>query len=318
MHDLYNFIWFLIIGVVCGGGAWVVSMLMSGGGRGIVADILVGTVGAFMGAIGADLFSITVMGFWGSFLIWMMGSIVLLVVFKTIFRNANPSQYLLSTQLKAKVLLTKGRERLSEMPEIDGTGGHEPRDRHESKVYRLPEMGMSFINERGSMTLTKKAVLLTLLMAAGFSSVQAAQNTDYHPTNDGGNFGLGLEVGQPGNWGVVGKIWVDRENAFAPAVKFDNGGVAILQLDYLWHDFDIIHMKDSTGSMPLYIGVGGDLSLQNNVQIAPRVPVGISYIFDKKNVPLDIYLQAVPTLWFYTNGTTSFNVYGELGAHYYF
>ncbi len=58
-----------------------------------------------------------------------------------------------------------------------------------------------------------------------------------------------------------GKIWVDRVNAFAPAVKFDDGGTAILQLDYLWHNFDIIHMKDTDGEMPLYIGLGGDLVL---------------------------------------------------------
>jgi hypothetical protein len=77
-------------------------------------------------------------------------------------------------------------------------------------------------------------------------------------------------------------------------------------------------MKETNGEMPLYIGVGGDLLLQTTVQIAGRVPVGISYIFDKKNVPVDIYLQAVPTLWFFSGGLTSFDIYGELGAHYYF
>jgi hypothetical protein len=45
--------------------------------------------------------------------------------------------------------------------------------------------------------------------------------------------------------------------------------------------------------------------------------VGISYIFDKKNFPVDIYLQAVPTLWFFTASLTIFNVYGEMGAHIY-
>jgi hypothetical protein len=33
---------------------------------------------------------------------------------------------------------------------------------------------------------------------------------------------------------------------------------------------------------------------------------------------VDIYLQAVPTIWFPTGGETIFDVYGELGAHYYF
>jgi hypothetical protein len=157
-----------------------------------------------------------------------------------------------------------------------------------------------------------------IVTGALFSPLSARADSDYHPTNDGGNFGLGLEVGQPGDWGITGKIWVDRVNAFQPAVKFDSGGDVILQLDYLWHNFDIIQMRDTAGEMPLYIGLGGDLLLQNTVQIAGRIPVGISYIFDKRNVPVDIYLQAVPTVWFFNDGVTSFDVYGELGAHYYF
>ena len=139
----------------------------------------------------------------------------------------------------------------------------------------------------------------------------------YHPTNDGGSFGLGLEIGDPGNWGITGKLWVDRVNAFQPAVKFNSGGSAILQFDYLWHNFDIIRMEGE-GSMPLYIGLGGNLLLQSTVAVAGRVPVGISYIFDKRNVPVDIYLQAVPTLWFFSAGLSRLDVYGELGAHFYF
>jgi hypothetical protein len=145
-----------------------------------------------------------------------------------------------------------------------------------------------------------------------------ADSSGYTPTQYGGNFGLGLEFGEPGNWGGTAKIWLDRDNAVQPAVKFNDGGTAILQLDYLWHNFDIIEMKDSSGEMPLYIGVGGNLVLQDTVEIAARIPVGISYIFNKRNVPVDIYLQAVPTIWFPNGGQSVFDVYGELGAHYYF
>ena len=170
------------------------------------------------------------------------------------------------------------------------------------------------------MFLDFRKVLMISLMMAGVSllPLRSRADSDYHPSNYGGNFGLGLEVGDPGNWGITGKIWIDRVNAFQPAVKFDNGGDAILQLDYLWHNFDIIQMRDTDGEMPLYIGLGGDLLLQDTVQIAGRIPLGISYIFDKRNVPIDIYLQAVPTLWFFSGGLTTFDVYGELGAHYYF
>src|SRR5258708_2272056 len=68
----------------------------------------------------------------------------------------------------------------------------------------------------------------------------------YAPTRDGGNFGLGLELGDPGSWGITGKFWVDRKNAFQGAVKLP-GGAALLQLDYLWHDFDLIHVQRTDG-----------------------------------------------------------------------
>jgi hypothetical protein len=156
------------------------------------------------------------------------------------------------------------------------------------------------------------------LMMAGIFLWPASGKADggYAPTEYGGNFGLGLELGDPGTWGVSGKVWIDRRNAFQGAVKIP-GGAAILQLDYLWHDFDLIHMKRSEGEWPFYIGVGGDLSLVNPAALGARLPIGMSYIFDKKNVPVDIYLQVVPTLWFYSGGAT-FNFYPEVGAHYYF
>ncbi len=137
----------------------------------------------------------------------------------------------------------------------------------------------------------------------------------YSPTRDGGNFGLGLELGDPGSWGITGKYWIDRKNAFQGAVKLP-GDAALLQLDYLWHDFDLIHVRRSDGEMPFYIGVGGNLDLNTPAALAGRLPIGLSYIFEKKSLPLDLYLQVVPTLWFYSGGT-SLRVYPEFGAHLY-
>lgn len=158
------------------------------------------------------------------------------------------------------------------------------------------------------------------LMMLGMSLLiaSAKAETDYHPTTQGGNFGLGLEFGGPGSWGATAKIWTSRRTAFQLAMKFDEGGSALAQADYLWHTFSVIHMNGTKGEMPLYVGLGANLLFSNPTAFAGRVPLGISYIFDKKNVPVDIYLQAVPTLWFFTNSVTDFKVYGELGAHYYF
>jgi hypothetical protein len=156
------------------------------------------------------------------------------------------------------------------------------------------------------------------LVLAGMMEWPAFAKADsgYTPTQYGGNFGLGLELGDPGAWGISGKVWIDRRNAFQGAVKIP-GGSAILQLDYLWHDFSLIHIKGGSGEWPFYIGVGGDLSLDSPVNLGARVPIGMSYIFNKKNVPVDIYLQLVPTLWFYERGASLY-LYPEVGAHFYF
>jgi len=135
------------------------------------------------------------------------------------------------------------------------------------------------------------------------------------PIAGGGNFGLGLELGDPGTWGAVGKIWVDKENAFQPALKLGNGAT-LLQLDYLWHDYDVIH--PSRGLLPLYSGVGGDLNLQGSVALGARGVVGISYMFNKPDVPVDIYVQVVPEIWFYSGGVSTFYLYGDVGSRYYF
>jgi hypothetical protein len=156
------------------------------------------------------------------------------------------------------------------------------------------------------------------LLAAIFAApICANADEDFHPTNDGGNFGLGVELGEPGTWGVTGKLWISGVMAFQPAVKFTDTSDVILQLDCLWHHFELIHTEETQGRMPIYFGIGGNLLLQNNPVAAGRIPVGISYIFNQRNFPVDVYLQAVPTLWFFSGGLMRLDINGELGAHFY-
>jgi len=164
------------------------------------------------------------------------------------------------------------------------------------------------------MRMSKEILKFMLIAALSMAMPSFVKAGDSSPILGGGNFGLGLELGDPGAWGASGKIWVDKENAFQPALKLGNG-TTLLQLDYLYHDYGIIHPK--SGLLPLYIGFGGDLSLQSTVAAGARGVVGISYMFDKPNVPVDIFVQVAPTLWFYSAGT-QFDVYGELGSRYYF
>ena len=159
-----------------------------------------------------------------------------------------------------------------------------------------------------------KILRVVLILGVGMGFFASAWAGD-SPVKGGGNFGIGLELGDPGTWGAVGKIWLDKVNAFQPAVKLGNGA-ALLQLDYLWHDYDVIHPKK--GWMPLYFGAGGDLSLQNSVALGARGVVGISYMFNDVQVPVDIYVQVVPEIWFYSGGVSTFYLYGNVGSRYYF
>ena len=160
--------------------------------------------------------------------------------------------------------------------------------------------------------MRKRVLFLGLMVTLGWLGMVKAGES---PIRGGGNFGLGLELGDPGTWGPVGMIWIDRENSFQPALKLGNGS-ALFQLDYLWHDYSLI--KPSKGMMPFYIGVGGDLNVQGTVVIGARGVVGIDYLFNQENVPVDIYVQAVPEIWFGSGGTSAFYVYGNVGSRYYF
>ncbi len=141
-----------------------------------------------------------------------------------------------------------------------------------------------------------------------------AQGTE-SPVTGGGDFGLGLVLGAPGDWGVTGKYWMDEKDAFQGAVKLDGGGT-VLQFQYLWHDYDLIH--PAQGAFPFYIGAGGDLALGGGaVAVAGCVPLGLDYLFRRRSLPLDIFVEVVPTLWF-SGGGISLQIYGDVGSRFYF
>ena len=132
------------------------------------------------------------------------------------------------------------------------------------------------------------------------------------PVVGGGNFGIGLEAGSPGDFGASGEFWIDQQSAFQGEVKFSGG--TLFQFAYLWHDFDLI--KANNGAFAFYIGVGGDVSVSGGFAAAAEAPVGITYLFQRSAIPIDIYVQAEPTLWL--TPATLFQIYGNVGARYYF
>jgi uncharacterized membrane protein YeaQ/YmgE (transglycosylase-associated protein family) len=58
--------------------------LVDGGGLGIIGDIVIGVLGAFLGAFLANVFGVAVYGFWGVLGMSILGAIVLLVILRMI------------------------------------------------------------------------------------------------------------------------------------------------------------------------------------------------------------------------------------------
>ncbi len=75
--EIHNFVWFLIVGGLAG---WIASVLVEGSGLGVIGDIVVGVIGAFVGAFFAYQFDITVYGFWEVLGMAVLGSVVLLLI----------------------------------------------------------------------------------------------------------------------------------------------------------------------------------------------------------------------------------------------
>ncbi len=78
-------IW-LLLGLVAG---WIANMIMSSGRGGLIADLLLGIVGAFVGGfIGSALFGLDVTGFnITSVLLAVVGAIVVIAIYRAVTRQ---------------------------------------------------------------------------------------------------------------------------------------------------------------------------------------------------------------------------------------
>ncbi|MBK6425446.1 MAG: GlsB/YeaQ/YmgE family stress response membrane protein [Blastocatellia bacterium] len=75
---------FLLIGAVAG---WLASMIMGGGGYGLIGDIVIGVIGGFIGGYLFKWFNVSAGSGWvGSLVTALVGAIVLLAVIRTIKR----------------------------------------------------------------------------------------------------------------------------------------------------------------------------------------------------------------------------------------
>lgn len=79
-----SFLWFLIVGLIAG---WLAGVLVKGGGFGLVGDLVVGVIGAFLGGwLFSTLGVAAGGGLLGSIVVATIGAVVLLFLVRLIKR----------------------------------------------------------------------------------------------------------------------------------------------------------------------------------------------------------------------------------------
>ena len=72
----------IIVGLIAG---FLASVVMRGGGYGIVGDLIVGIVGAFIGGLLVNLLTPDVSyGFWGSIVVAFIGAVILIAILRAV------------------------------------------------------------------------------------------------------------------------------------------------------------------------------------------------------------------------------------------
>ncbi len=75
-HDMHSLIGIVVVGIITG---WIASKLVQGKGMGLIPDMVVGILGALLSGFLADFFHISVQGWLGTFGMYVLGAVVLLV-----------------------------------------------------------------------------------------------------------------------------------------------------------------------------------------------------------------------------------------------
>src|SRR5260370_39885502 len=78
---LSSIVWWLVVGLIAG---LLASLVMRGGGYGIVGDIIVGIVGAFIGGFLASLLGIGAGGLIGTIIIAFIGACILIAILRLV------------------------------------------------------------------------------------------------------------------------------------------------------------------------------------------------------------------------------------------
>jgi hypothetical protein len=178
--------------------------------------------------------------------------------------------------------------------------------------------------------MTARRILLAMLLPFGIALFTTVAEARPRP---GGRisgrrfeanktFGLGLELGAP--TGLNGKYFLSSDRA----LDFGIGSIYAYRSrygfhvygDYLFHPVSLAATEPF--ELPLYVGLGVRLWNFEDRDLEPdddafaigfRVPVGIA--FDFNNVPLDVFIQLIPVLDFFS-GYARHSVFIDLDASF--
>jgi len=150
----------------------------------------------------------------------------------------------------------------------------------------------------------KRLIVTIMFIVVFFPCAVLAQDND---------FGLGLMLGDP--TAISFKKWTGSKTAFDGGFGWSlrKGGSFHVHADYLIHSFNLITIERVKA--PLYIGLGARLNAEDDTKFGFRIPLGISYIFEK--APLDIFFELVP-LFDLVPSTDFGGLEWSIGIRYYF
>lgn len=125
-------------------------------------------------------------------------------------------------------------------------------------------------------------------------------------------FGIGVLLGEP--TGVAAKVRLGPTSAIdaAAAWSFVDKGSFYFHADYLVHFNDVFTVDP--GELPLYVGIGGMVSLREDPLLGIRIPVGLAYEFE--SAPLDVFFEIAPGMGIFPETSLEFG--GGIGIRYYF
>jgi hypothetical protein len=124
--------------------------------------------------------------------------------------------------------------------------------------------------------------------------------------------GLGIILGEP--TGISFKMWTSQTVGIdaGAAWSFVDNSYFQIHGDLLFHNFNLF--KVDTGKMALFYGFGARIKFADNTIVSLRVPVGITYEFEK--TPIELFLEVAPML--NLTPATEVDIAGGVGFRYYF